>query len=95
MPAEVLTPERVLTLIGFLGVLLLLWAVIRTNKGALSARMGNTTRRMSVQETMALGGNSRAILMQADGQKVLIVTAPKGGLSVLALDAASSQEGAE
>lgn len=92
---EVLTPDRLLTLIGFLGLLILLWAVIRMNKGAIAARVGTADRRMAVEETLSLGGNTRAVLIKADGQKVLVVTAPKGGLSVLALDPAPQQEAVE
>jgi len=86
-PVDLLTPDRILTLAGFLGLLVLAWAAIRFNRAPLAARLKGD-RRMEVAEVLPLGGDARAILMRADGQSVLIVTGRKGGTAMLPLDAA-------
>lgn len=90
---DLLTPERILTLVGFLGVLILIWAALRLAPAR--ARLGRTlaggltaTRRLSIAEVLPLGAGGRAILMQADGQSVLVVTGPKGAAAMLPLDPA-------
>jgi len=81
---DLLTPDRILTLAGFLGVLLLAWVAIRLNHAPLKARL-KQSRRMEMAEVLPLGGDARAILLNADGQSVLIVTGRKGGTALLAL----------
>ena len=81
---DLLTPDRILTLAGFLGLLILLWAAIRFNRAPLAARLKGD-RRMEVAEVLPLGGDARAILMRADGQSILIVTGRKGGTAMLPL----------
>ncbi|MEQ8900776.1 MAG: flagellar assembly protein FliO [Roseovarius sp.] len=83
---DLLTPDRILTLAGFLGLLILLWAAIRFNRAPLAARLKGD-RRMEVAEVLPLGGDARAILMRADGHSVLIVTGRKGGTAMLPLAA--------
>lgn len=81
---DLLTPDRILTLAGFLGLLVLAWAAIRFNRAPLAARLKGD-RRMEVAEVLPLGGDARAILMRADGQSILIVTGRRGGTAMLAL----------
>jgi hypothetical protein len=84
---DVLTPDRILTLAGFLGLLVLAWAAIRLNRAPLAARLKGD-RRLEVAEVLPLGNDARAILMRADGQSILIVTGRKGGTAMLPLAAA-------
>ena len=84
---DLLTPDRMLTLAGFLGLLILLWAAIRFNRAPLAARLKGD-RRLEVAEVLPIGGDARAILMRADGHSVLIVTGRKGGTAMLSLNAA-------
>ncbi|MGX0974910.1 flagellar protein FliO/FliZ [Roseovarius sp. MBR-51] len=81
---ELLTPERILTLAGFLGVLVLIWAAVRLNRAPLAARFG-AGRTLEVAETLSLGGDARAILLRAEGQSVLVVMGRRSGTALTLL----------
>ena len=83
-PLDVLTPDRILTLAGFFALLALAWAAVRIWRAPLAARLG-AARRLEVAEVLPLGGDTRAILMRADGHNVLVVTGRKGGTAMLPL----------
>ena len=81
---DVLTPDRILTIAGFLGVLVLVWAVIRHKRAPLSASLA-AGRSLELKEVLALGGDSRALLLRAEGQTVLVVTGRRTGTAVTLL----------
>lgn len=81
---DVLTPDRILTIAGFLGVLVLAWAVIRHKRAPLSARLA-AGRNLELTETLNLGGDSRALLLKAEGQTVLVVTGRRSGTALTLL----------
>lgn len=91
---ELLTPDRILTLAGFLGVLILAWAAIRFNRAPLAARLG-AGRSLELTETLSLGGDARAVLLRAQGQTVLVVTGRKSGTALTLLPAGPVAEGTE
>ncbi|KJS44169.1 hypothetical protein [Roseovarius sp. BRH_c41] len=88
---ELLTPERILTLAGFLGVLVLIWAAIRLNRASLAARLG-AGRTLELAETLSLGGDARAILLRAQGQSVLVVMGRRSGTALTLLPTAPAAE---
>ena len=71
---DVLTPDRILTIAGFLGVLVLVCA----------ARLA-TGRKLELTETLNLGGDSRALLLKAEGQTVLVVMGRRSGTALTLL----------
>ena len=81
---DVLTPDRILTIAGCLGVLVLVWAVIRHNRAPLAARLA-TGRKLELTETLNLGGDSRALLLKAEGQTVLVVMGRSSGTALTLL----------
>ena len=88
---DIVTLDRMLVIAGFLGVLLILWAVAQKYRGPLSQKI-KTDSPMTVQQVLSLGGDTRAILMQVDGQRVLVVTGRKSGTSVVTLAEAAAPE---
>lgn len=88
---DIVTLDRMLVIAGFLGVLLILWAVAQKYRGPLSQKI-KTDSPMTVQQVLSLGGDTRAILMQVDGQRVLVVTGRKSGTSVVTLAEAPAPE---
>lgn len=81
---DIVTLDRMLAIAGFIGVLLVLWAAAHKYRHPLSKKI-NTDRSMDVKQVLSLGGETRAILMQVDGQRVLVVTGRKNGTSVVTL----------
>ncbi|MFA8388034.1 MAG: hypothetical protein ACEPO2_20635 [Pelagibaca sp.] len=81
---DIITLDRMLVIAGFLGLLLILWAVAQKYRGPLSQKIKSDSL-MDVQQVLSLGGDTRAILMQVDGQRVLVVTGRKSGTSVVTL----------
>jgi hypothetical protein len=73
-----------LVIAGFIGVLLILWAAAQKYRGPLSQKI-KTDSPMDVKQVLSLGGDTRAILMQVEGQRVLVVTGRKSGTSVVTL----------
>ena len=73
---DIVTLDRMLVIAGFLGVLFILWAVAQKYRGPLSQKI-KTDSPMTVQQVLSLGGDTLAILMQVDGQRVLVVTGRK------------------
>lgn len=88
---DIVTLDRMLVIAGFVGVLLILWALAQKYRGPLSQKI-RTDSPMSVQQVLSLGGDTRAILMQVDGQRVLVVTGRKSGTSVVTLAEAAAPE---
>ncbi|MEL6915451.1 MAG: flagellar assembly protein FliO [Pseudomonadota bacterium] len=86
---DVLSPDRLLTIAAFVGVLLLVWLFVRLNRAPLAERV-RQSRRIDVHEVRNLGGQARAVLLTADGARLLVVTAPRTSAAVHALDAAAA-----
>jgi len=81
---EIVTLDRMLVIAGFLGLLMVLWAVAQKYRGPLSQKI-KTDSPMDVKQVLSLGGDTRAILMQVENQRVLVVTGRKSGTSVVTL----------
>lgn len=87
---EVLTHERIATLLGFLAILLLAWFAVYLRMGH---KPGDTRAnaameaQLEVSSVKALGGGTRAILMQAAGTNVLVITHNKTTAQVITLGA--------
>ncbi|MEN8738152.1 MAG: hypothetical protein ABF308_00075 [Phaeobacter gallaeciensis] len=88
---DIVTLDRMLVIAGFLGILLILWAAAQKYRGPLSQKI-KTDSPMDVKQVLSLGGDTRAILMQVEGQRVLVVTGRKSGTSVVALADATAPE---
>lgn len=88
---DIITLDRMLVIAGFLGLLLILWAVAQKYRGPLSQKI-KADSPMDVQQVLSLGGDTRAILMQVDGQRVLVVTGRKSGTSVVTLSGRAEPE---
>lgn len=73
---DIVTIDQLLTVGGFLAVLLAALYVVQANKGKLKGKL-STDRRMAITEVTALGADSRAMLLNVDGQEFLIVTAKR------------------
>lgn len=81
---DIVTLDRILVIAGFLGLLLILWAVAQRYRGTISQKI-KADSPMDVQQVLSLGGDTRAILMHVNSQRVLVVTSRKSGTSVVAL----------
>ena len=88
---DLLTTDRILTLAGFLGALLLVWVFIRIKSAPLAARL-KQGRQLEVREVLSLGGDARAVLMRAKDRDVLIVTGRKSGTALLTLSDTETAE---
>ena len=64
--------DQGLTLALFLMALGGAWLFVQRHRQGLGARL-NAGRRMALRETLALGGQSRAILLQVDGRDLLVI----------------------
>jgi len=89
---DVLTPERLLTLIAFLGLLGMVWALIwYTQKH--SGRVGPVDAApLSITAVKALGDGSRMVLVHVAGQDVLVVTQRRAPAAVIRLTDAPAPE---
>ncbi|MFC7703731.1 flagellar biosynthetic protein FliO [Plastorhodobacter daqingensis] len=74
MAMELLTTGRIITLVVFLALLLALWAAVHLQRGALGHRL-RAARRLAVVEAVSLGDRERAVLIEVDGARYLVVTA--------------------
>lgn len=90
---DIVTLDRMLVIAGFIGVLLILWAIAQKYRGPLSQKVRSDSP-MDVKQVLSLGGDTRAILMQVEGQRVLVVTGRKSGTSVVTLADPSEPEAA-
>lgn len=88
---DIVTLDRMLVIVGFVGVLLILWALAQKYRGPLSQKI-KADSPMDVKQVLSLGGDTRAILMQVDGQRVLVVTGRKSGTSMVTLADVPEQE---
>lgn len=88
---EIVTFDRILVIAGFLGLLLIVWGIAQKYRGPLSQKI-KTDSPMDVKQVLSLGGDTRAILMHVDNQRVLVVTGRKSGTSVVALPATVAAE---
>ena len=64
--------DQGLTLALFSVVLGAAWLFVQRHKQGLGARL-NAGRRMTLRDTLALGGQTRALLVQVDGRDLLVI----------------------
>jgi len=69
---DVLRPDQIIALVGFLGALGVLWLLVQRHKGGLSSRL-NRGKRLRLTEAAALGPADRAMILSVDGQDFLLV----------------------
>lgn len=84
---DVITTERLLTLIGFLSVLFLAWGVVRFMTARPASASAPATPALAVVGVKALGGGCQAMLLQVADHQVLVVTQHKAAPSLLHLPA--------
>jgi flagellar protein FliO/FliZ len=84
--------DQGLTLALFLLVLGGAWLFVQRHKQGLGARL-NAGRRMTLRETLPLGGQTRATLLQVDGRELLVIHG-KGICALHDLGGASPVKGA-
>lgn len=90
---DVLTPDRLMTLVGFIGLLLLIWFVVRLKSGAPLRQFSTQDAQLDVVQIRVLGDGARAILMRAAGHDVLVIAHRKTGAQLVHLSAESRQIG--
>ncbi|MEM9435467.1 MAG: flagellar biosynthetic protein FliO [Pseudomonadota bacterium] len=83
---DALSPDRLIAVALFLGALALLWVVVRLNRTRLADgfRQG---KRLEVAEIAALGPDTRAVLLQVDGARILVVSSKRSGMALHELSA--------
>lgn len=81
---DIVSPQQVLTVALFLGVLGVFWLAVRLKKGPIRQTL-TKGRRIRVSEVASLGGDDRAILMEVDGQDFLVVSTRKSAPAITAL----------
>ncbi len=79
-----LTPDRLLIVGLFLAALIGVWALVQRNKTGLAQRLGGN-RRLQMRETLTLGPEGRALLLEAEGRMVLVIGGRRGGTQMLDL----------
>jgi hypothetical protein len=79
-----LTPDRLLIVGLFLAVLLGLWAAVQRNRTGLARRITGD-RRLRMVETLTLGPEGRALLLEAEGRSILVLGGRRGTPCVLDL----------
>ena len=73
MVTDVLQIDQILTVGGFLAVLVAALLLVQANRSKLSGRMAKG-RRMQLSEVTALGPDARAMLLAVDDTEFLVVT---------------------
>jgi flagellar biogenesis protein FliO len=79
-----LSTDRLIVVALFLGALFVLWGVVMRNRATLSARLRGE-KRLSLCETLALGPDGRALLIEAEGRRILVLTARRGSPAMMDL----------
>lgn len=69
---DVIRPEQIVTVLGFLGVLGLLWVLVLRNRTVLARHVAGGTR-MRMAETVPIGPGDRALILAVDGREFLIL----------------------
>ncbi|ULB09846.1 flagellar biosynthetic protein FliO [Cereibacter azotoformans] len=82
---DILRPDQILTLGLFLGLLGLLWLVVKLKAPGISRFASGG--RLRVAEATALGPQERAVLLAVDGREFLILTSRGAAPTVLPLEA--------
>lgn len=82
---DILRPDQILTLSLFLGLLGLLWLVVKLKAPGISRFASGG--RLRVAEAAALGPQERAVLLAVDGREFLILTSRGAAPTVLPLEA--------
>ena len=91
---DIFTPDRLLTIAAFLGVLLLLWVGVRQHGARFSERL-KQGKRLEIAEVAALGSATRAVLLTVDGTRVLVVSGRKPGTASQPLPGGANTRAAE
>ncbi|MGP3697186.1 flagellar assembly protein FliO [Rhodobacter sp. NSM] len=81
---DILRPDQILTLGLFLGLLGLLWLVVKLKAPGIS-RFANGSR-LRVTEAAALGSQERAAILVVDGREFLVLTSRGASPVILPLE---------
>ncbi|MGY6697994.1 MAG: flagellar biosynthetic protein FliO [Roseinatronobacter sp.] len=87
---EFMRPDQLLILLVFMGALGGLWLYVQRHKAGLSAKL-HRGRRLHLCESVLLGAQTRATLLQVDGQDYLLVHGKTGTPALHALHNAPAQ----
>lgn len=86
---------RLVTVTLFLGVLLVVWYFVTRNKTHLAGKIAGD-RVMRLRESLNLGPDGRAFLLDVDGHSIMAVTSKRGATQLLDLgktpDTASEEQ---
>lgn len=88
---ELMRPDQLLILLVFMGALGGLWVYVQRHKAGLSAKL-HRGRRLHLRESVMLGAQTRATLLQVDGQDYLLLHGKTGTPALHALPPASAQD---
>lgn len=83
---DIVGPQQILTLAGFMALLGVAWLVVQLNRGRLPGRTSDG-RRLIVCEAASIGTGERAVLIEADGQPLLAVIPRRGPAQIVVLPA--------
>lgn len=85
---DIIETQQLLTVGGFLALLVAAMFFVQANRGKLTGRIAQG-RRMQLAEVTALGPDARAMLLNIDGKDFLVVTSKRQAPVVTPLEAAS------
>ena len=71
---DIIRPDQIIAILALLGLLVAVWLIVRSNRGALTQRLTGD-RRLRVTEVAMLGHSDRAILLSVDDREFLVVHA--------------------
>lgn len=78
--------NEILITAAFLSVLILVWAVVWRFRPKIGGMLAQP-RAISCLGATALGTEARAFLIEAEGQKMVVVAARRGGVEIMPLPA--------
>lgn len=85
---------QIIVVVGFLAALIAVQIVLQRNARGIGKRLGRG-REVRLLEVAALGPNDRLSLVEADGQRILVLTGRNGAGAFMALGPATQDQAAE
>ena len=85
---------QIIVVVGFLAALIAVQIVLQRNARGIGKRLGRG-REIRVVEVTALGTHDRLSLVEADGQRILVLTGRHGAGAFMELGPSAPEHGAE
>lgn len=85
---------QIIVVVGFLAALIAVQIVLQRNARGIGKRLGRG-REIQMVEVTALGPNDRLSLVEADGQRILVLTGRHGAGAFMVLGASQNDHAAE